>query len=406
MDPTADKIKAAITQLRDRHSLILSPTPQSEIVATLKKFAGLWRDPCYPLRLEAEGWQEPFPFSMVAVSLTALLDSLQPEALWALINAENAREAFGYPVVGHIIAGNTPLLSWVSLIRALLVRSASFVKLPSHASAPWGEIFVRSLADVSPKLASCIHLAQWPGGTVELETALCRNVDLIMAHGSDKTMQHLRSLCPSDVPFIGYGHRVSFGLVTSGNRNLLVAEGFAKDVLLYDQGGCLSPQTIFVEGGWDETLAFANLLASALSNTTAQYPMPCRTLQAAMTVREARGLAQMGQGNEIWADDNLRWTVIARPETAFALSPTYGIVSVQPLKSLHKLPESLEVVSAYLQGCAVAGDAGDYLPNPSRVCAPGELQSPPLGWRQDGRDVLRVLLPPQSYRLADISPNQ
>ena len=74
------------------------------------------------------------------------------------------RDALGVPHVGHVIAGNTPLLAWTSLLRALLMRSASLVKLPSGDAAEWGKLFHASLADVSPALASGIELRQWPGG--------------------------------------------------------------------------------------------------------------------------------------------------------------------------------------------------------------------------------------------------
>ena len=395
MDTTPDGITAAIARLRQRQAEILAPMPQSEVIVALAAFADNWRDPCYPLRLEAESWQEPFPFDMVEVSLNALLDSLTPEALWALIDAEEAHDKQGYSVIGHVIAGNTPLLSWVSLIRALLVRSASFVKVPSGPAGQWAELFRRSLADVSPAIASCLHLAQWPGGTQELDAALCAGTDLVMAHGSDHTMRDLSALCPPATSFVGYGHRVSFGLVPRGNGTVEAAEEFAKDVLLYDQGGCLSPQTIFVEGDWPDTLAFAARLAEALPNAAATYPLPIRGAQAAMTVREARLLAVMEEGNRLWEGQDLRWTVVARPQRALVPSPTYGVVSVQPLNSLEDLPEAISHVAGHLQGCAVAGEAADYIPNVSRLCAPGKLQAPPLSWRQDGRDVLRVLLVPR-----------
>ena len=372
--------------------------PQADIINSLTEWAGLWRDPDYPPRVEAEAWQEPFPFAMVRVSLDALLDSLTPQALWALVDAEAVRDTHGYPVIGHVIAGNTPLLAWVSIIRALLVRSASFVKLPSGQAAEWGRLFVRSLADVSPDLASCVHLALWPGGTTELDAALCGGVDLVMAHGSDAAMGDLRALCPPRTPFVGYGHRVSFGLVTRGGGNAEAAMGFAKDVLLYDQGGCLSPQTIFVEGEWREVLAIAEQLAAALLNVSARYPLPVRADRAGAAVREARGLAWMGEGNRLWEDPGLRWTVIARPQAVFVPSPTFGVVSVQLLASLEDLPEAIAPVAAYLQGCAVAGEESDYIPRASYLCKPGELQAPPLSWRQDGRDVLRVLTPPRHYR--------
>ena len=389
-----DGSTAAIAPLRQHQADILAPMPQAQVISSLATLAECWRDPAYPPRREAETWQEPFPFAMVQVSLDALLDSLTPEALWALIDSEDVRDTRGYPVIGHVIAGNTPLLAWVSIIRALLVRSASFVKLPSGPVAGWAKLFCHSLFQVSPNLRLCVELAEWPGGTTELDAALCGGVDLVMAHGGDAAMHDLRALCPPHTPFVSYGHRVSFGLVTQGNAGAEAAAGFAKDVLLYDQGGCLSPQTIFVKGDWQGALAFAEALAEALPDMAARYPLPFRAARAGAAAREARALALMGEGNHVWESRDLRWTVIARPQAVFTPSPTFAVVSVQPLAALEDLPEDLAPVAGYLQGCAVAGDAGDYIPGVSYLCKPGELQTPPLSWRQDGRDVLRVLTPP------------
>jgi len=390
MDDTPDSIGRAFGRLR-RQAKTLAATPQSDVVDALGELAALWRDVDYPLRREAARWADPFPFAMARVSLDALLDSLRPEPLWRLIDAEDVRDIGGGGVVGHVIAANTPLLAWVSVLRALLVRRASLVKLPSGPAGQWGGMLGRALADVSPLFASCVHLAQWPGGTESLDAALCAEADLAVAHGGDATIKALRALCPPHTPFVGYGHRVSFGLVARGAGTAEAAAGFARDVLLFDQGGCLSPQTVFVEGGWPDAQAFAGLLADALARAAPQFPLPIRAARAPMAVREARALAHMESGCRLWEDAGLRWTVVARPSPLFAPSPTFGVVSVQPLATLADLPAALAPVAHALQGCAVAGEWGGTLPGVPRLCAPGELQMPPLSWRQDGRDVLRSL---------------
>ena len=395
MGDTVDTVERAAADLRRRHAEMLALMPQAEIVAALAALGRRWRDPDYPLRREAKAWTEPFPFAMAQVSLDALLDSLTKDALWALLAAENIPDAPGYPVVGHVIAGNTPLLAWVSIIRALLVRSASLVKLPSNASARWARVFHQSLAEVAPELAACVFLTEWTGGTRELDAALCRQSDLVMAHGSDGTLHALRSVCSAGTPLVGYGHRVSFGLLLPGADIHDAARGFARDVLIYDQGGCLSPQTVYILGDFEDARRFAAALADALALVSAKYPLPVRAASAAGAVRDARALAWMEDGAAVWQGDDLRWTVIARLDRAFRGSPTFGVISVQPLGSLADLPEALSAVASRLQGCAVAGNADGYLPGVSYLCRPGEMQAPPLSWRQDGRDVLRVLLPPR-----------
>ena len=99
---------------------------------------------------------------------------------------------------------------------------------------------------------------------------------MVLAYGSDRSIAALRALCPPDTPLLGYGHRVSFGLMLQGADGDAAAQGFATDVLLYDQGGCLSPQTIFVEGDWQRALAFAARLADALAAAVPDYPLPQR----------------------------------------------------------------------------------------------------------------------------------
>ena len=386
----------------------LGAMSQAEVVMALAEFGRCWRDPGFSCRREAEALTCPYPFAMTRVSLDALLDSLTPEALWQLIDGEGVRDDRGAPLIGHIIAGNTPLLAWTSLLRALLMRSASLVKLPSGDAAGWGRLFVQSLLGVAPTLASCITLMEWPGGSTGLDRALCENVDVILAYGSDKTVAALQALCPPETPFVGYGHRVSFGLLLEGADEVEAARGFATDVLLYDQGGCLSPQTLFVEGTIQRTRIFASHLASALDWAVREYPLPHRAPQAAARVREARLLAKMEAGASVWEDPTLRWTVIARPDLEFTPSPTHGVVSVQPLLSVADLPTALSPVRASLQGCAVAcGDASSppelgMVSGVSYICCPGRLQAPPLSWPEDGRPVLRSLRP--GAATAGVSP--
>ena len=396
MGETVASIGAIVAELRTRHAETLSQMPQAEIVDALCKIGCRWRDPSDHLRREAETWTEPFPFAMVQVSLDALLDSLTPDALWALIDAESVRDALGYPMIGHVIAGNTPLLGWVSVIRALLVRSTSLVKLPSDASARWAFAFRQSLAEVAPPLAACVSFAEWPGGTTDLDAALCVQSDLVIAHGSDGTLDALRAHCPPQTPFVGYGHRMSFGLLLPDADTEGAARGFAKDILLYDQGGCLSPQVLYVIGSFDDAKRFAAVLADALCGVSAEFPLPVRAAAASSAVSEARALASMEEHAAIWKDAERRWTIIARPQSAWRGSPTFGVVSVQPLPTLQDLPEAVASVAGRLQGCAVAGDFAGYLPGVSYLCRPGSMQAPPLAWRQDGRDILRVLLPPKS----------
>lgn len=396
------ELRSECTRLRKAQAETLALVSQSEVVELIAQWASQWRDPGNSFRREAQSLSGPFSWEMVAYSLIPLVESLTTEKLRELIDSEDVKEVVGPALLGHVIAANTPLLSWVSLLRGMLMRSASVVKVPSGPAAVWAEIFHRSLAAISPVLARTISLVRWRGGTDTLDSCFCQSVDTLLAYGSDATISQLRRNCPDSTVFVGYGHRVSIGLMRHDADRAMAAAGFARDIFIYDQGGCLSAQTIFAEGDYEAARSFGPVLAAALANTVANFPQGPRSAVEAVRVREARGLAQMAQNSAVWGDETLRWTVIAQPGDTFAASPGHGIVSIQPLTSLQTLPNALRPISGCLQGCAIAAPDPEHFMEAagalsalgaSRLCPPGDLQRPPFSWREDGRDLLRSLLP-------------
>lgn len=393
------ELQSECAHLRNAQESMRSALSQAEAVDVIVRWADLWRDLGSPFRREAQLLGGSFSWEMVDCSLTPLVESLTLENLWELIDAEGVRGMVGPALIGHVIAANTPLLSWASLLRGLLLRSAAVVKLPSGPTAAWAEIFQRSLATVSPILAESISLLSWPGGTESLDACLCQNVDTLVAYGNDAAISELRGRCPANTTFVGYGHRVSFGLMLRGIDWKAAADGFSRDVLLYEQGGCLSAQTVFIEGDFAAARSFGAELANALANSATRFPQAARSAGEAARVREARALARMEPSAAIWEDADLRWTVIARSDEAFVGSPGHGVVSVQPIQNMSSLPVALHPIIDRLQGCAIAGGeaalAAQMLSRlgVSRICASGDLQRPPFSWREDGRDLLRSLLP-------------
>lgn len=394
---TPAQIAETMARLRRARAQVLAPMPQSQVVEMIAQWAALWHNPNFAFRREAERLTKPFPFSHAQVSLDGLLPSLAAPALHALIDAEGVRDAFGAPLVGHVIAGNTPLLAWVSLLRAGLMRSASFAKLPSGEAARWAELFVRSLAFVSPALASTIALAEWPGGTSAWDDTLCTQADLVMCQGGDDTIAALRARTPSATPFVGYGHALSFGLLLGDADWNAAAVGFARDILVYAQGGCLSVKTILVQGDGENAARFARHLTPALRQSSLFYPAPPLTPQDWDCHSTARLLGRMQPGASCPSAPDDPFVVLAWTGRELRVQSGTNVVTVQSLPPRTRLGTVLAPLAGRLQGCALAGTPTRALRatldvlGVSRVCAPGEMQAPPFAWRQGRRDVLRVL---------------
>ena len=406
MDETVARIRETAGIVREARDAHLADYSQSDIIDALVAAGRLWSDPKYLPRLRAEAIDRPFPFAMTRVSLDGLLRSLTRDRLVDFVRNEKAWRRSGYAMVGHVIAGNTPLVSWTSIIRALLVRSGSLVKLPGHGRGSvleWTRLFKQSLYAVKPSLGEYIGLVEWPHRTESEDEgyyrAFCDCADIVMAYGSDRTIKHLQELC-ADKPFIGYGHRVSFALILSTVDVPAVAEQLADDVLIYDQAGCLSPQVCFVIGGADRAERVAAELARALDRAVIRYPLHERHPHAARRVRDARSLAAM-EGAKLYSDPGMRWTVILRRAGEFVPSPTHGVISVIPLPHDALLEGVLAPVARFVQGCIIAGGAEEALRLEERlrklgvsyVCRPGRAQAPPIDWPQDNISPLKVLLP-------------
>lgn len=401
------EIAEALAALRAAQSQFLAPVPIREMVAVLDSVSARLEE---WVQEHGKEWGEE-----IAGTVRPLLQGLKRDALMALLEEEfgdpevldgfrprptgGAVRALGPSVVAHFFAGNIPLLAWPSLAAALLVKSASFGKL-SHGAPSWAHAFVEALRAVQPDLARCIVLKSWPGGDRERDEALCTGADMVLAYGSDEALAALRALTPVSTPFLGYGHRVSIGVLAEGSDPNEAAAGFARDVLLYDQAGCLSAAMIFIEGNATQVVHFGDLLATALGCLVQEWALPPRDREGAARVHLEREAALFAEGARVWGDPQMRWTVIYVPSALPHPSCGACVVHLHAFPNLSALPELLRPLRRHLQGAALAApperreEAAEWLAQcgVSRICPPGALQAPPFRWHHDGRRVLAHLV--------------
>ncbi len=290
----------------------------------------------------------------------------------------------------HIISGNTPHAGLQSLLRGLLLGSHNRCKLPS-AGLPELEAFYARLPEA---LARRVELAR------TLPPEWLAEADAVVVFGSDTTVQALREQVRPEAIFLPHGHRVSFGIVFDDSA-LASLPGAVEDVCLFDQQGCLSPHLFYVAP--EQALAYAERLAEALEAVAPAHPV--LTLEEVAAIVAVREEAAFIPGARLWqnAEATPRWSVIYDPRPGFTPSCLNRTVFIKPLPA--DLPAAVAPVRAYLS-CA-----GIWPPTPahaeraaatgvSRVCPIGQMQRPPLTWRQDGQPVLAPLVRWVDYELA------
>ncbi|HEX3626113.1 MAG TPA: acyl-CoA reductase [Verrucomicrobiae bacterium] len=310
----------------------------------------------------------------------------------------------------HIGAGNIPNPAIMSLVLGLLTRSAQFMKCASGSSF-LPRLFAHSLYEADPKLGACLEIAEWRGGSADLEKALFADADCVTATGSDETLDSIRAKLPGRVRFLGYGHKVSFAFVTgeilfgSGTGKTVAAA--ADDVVAWNQLGCLSPHVIYVQPGGDVSPEhFAQLLAEELAHRETTEPRGEISAEESAAIASRRGIyeiraAHSPESTRHWrSDGSTAWTVVFEADPRFQVSCLNRFIYVKPVSDVKSLLENADAVRGRVStvGVAAPDEATSELAaqlahwGVTRICPLGRMQDPPLTWRHDGRPPLGDLV--------------
>jgi hypothetical protein len=310
----------------------------------------------------------------------------------------------------HIAAGNIPNPTLTSMVFGLLTRSAQFVKCASGASF-LPRLFAHSIYEADPKLGACLEVAEWRGGNAALENALFAEADCVSATGSDETLDEIRKRLPLKTRFLGYGYRLSFGFVASGDLYGSSAKKIvtraADDVVAWNQLGCLSPHVVYVQtGGEVFPEHFAQMLADELEKREVSEPRGELPAEHAAAITTRRGIyevraAHSPETTRHWcSEDSTAWTVIYEADARFQLSCLNRFIYVKGVADLKTALENADSVRGKVSTVGIA--APEEKTNEiamqlarwgaTRICPLGQMQNPPLTWRHDGRPALGDLV--------------
>jgi hypothetical protein len=388
---------------------------------TLGHLATRFLDHTSPHRLTAERLlpaSTGYAPRMVAEALDLLFRSLQVPALEELVRSDRPRHPGRPPRLVFLIAAATVFPpSIVGATAALLLGSPVLIKSAS-AEPVAATLWAHALATRDSELARLVAVLPWPRTRLDLTRAAIEAADAVLAHGDDTTIAAIRAAAPPTTRIIAHGHRVSaaiLGASALATDSVELARGLARDVALYDQQGCLSPHTVFVEETSDTLPAreFAVLLAAELSELERSWPRSRLDSAGASSLRQfllARELA----GDAVLGGYEAGWAVVLdrdpiEPELRFEYSPLGRTVILKRAPSVAAAIDALAAVRDRLQAVGLAvslrerialarrlGLYDDVDSNPDwapkvRLCPVGTMQSPPLTWPADGQRPLGAL---------------
>jgi hypothetical protein len=429
---TPPMITEACRALKRNRERYLADRPSAQLARVIARTATNWRDPGFPFRklaLDLDPRVTGFSRATLMAGLDTFFARLTEENLLLLLEQElghvrrldefssttgeqlekRAACAHGPGLIAHIAAGNLPCPALMSLVQGLLVRSCQFLKC-ARGGADLPRLFAHSLYDAEPKLGACLEIAQWPGGTEPLEAALFAEADCVTATGSDEALAAIAQKLPQPVRFLRYGHRVSFGYITRGSlghaQARLLAQQAARDVAAWDQQGCLSPHSFYVErDGAISAEQFAELLAKELEAHEKHAPRAQADLHAAAAIATRRAFYEVRAAHSPetrqWASaDSTAWTVVYEADARFQISCLNRFVFVKEITGIGEMLRAAEVVRGQISTIGLAAPLAEAKEialqlarwGAPRICPLGQMQNPPLTWRHDGRPALGDLV--------------
>lgn len=424
-------VEACQTLKRNRERYLQNRSTQS-LIRVISTVAKSWLDSDDPFRkyaLEFGPARTGFSRPTLEAGLDSFFKEITPETLQALLMQDlgdpqrldslcanvheqklNRASSVRSPeLLAHITGGVLPNPTITSMILGLLARSAQFVKC-ARGTSFLPRIFAHSIYEAEPKLGACMEIAEWKGGTEPLENALFAEADLVTATGSDETLKNICSRIPFGTRFLGYGQRVSFGYVTqeilSGMNPQKVVRNAARDVTAWDQLGCLSPHVFFVEGaGKISAEQFAEMLAGELERMEQTEPRGKLSVEKSADIAFRRSFYEVRSGSspdtKLWQSaDSTAWTVIFEKDPRFQLSCLNRFIYVKEVADLTQALQGTDAVRGKIStvGIAATEDKTQMLANQlaqwgvTRICPLGQMQTPSLLWRHDGRPSLEDLV--------------
>lgn len=141
---------------------------------------------------------------------------------------------------------------------ALALAASSRVRVRPSRREP---VFARGLSEAAPGLFDVVdELAPRAG-------------DVLFGYGSDETLERVRRALPEGVAFRAHGSGLGVAVVSARHATLDTARALARDVVLFDQRGCLSPRAVAFVGDDEAARAFAAAVAEELTGFSERVPL-------------------------------------------------------------------------------------------------------------------------------------
>lgn len=172
----------------------------------------------------------------------------------------------------HVMAGNSPMVAGLSVMRGALSKGVHLLKMASNDLYTPTAI-LRTMADIDANhpVTRSFSAMYWRGGDEKIESILYRAqyFDKLVCWGGEGAVRHALKYVGPGFELISFDPKVSISLIgreafVSGGTLGEVARRGAADVLSFDQDACNASRYQFIEGSVEEVDRYCGLLTEWL----------------------------------------------------------------------------------------------------------------------------------------------
>lgn len=305
-------------------------------------------------------------------------------------------------VVGHWVAGNVPTLSIFSWVLSLLVKNTAIVRL-SEQTLETVELLLSVFQEAGTdelsgeQILNTVRFLHFPRDNDDCHKRMSLESDAKIIWGSAQAVHSVTSLPRQEhCNELVFGPKYSLGVIDremQENKLTETARAFVRDIIIFDQRACSSPQTIFVEPSSVDPDELVQAFAAQFQRSAPKNTIDTYTASRIYNTRAMWGLSEdrtfCGSEGADWTvcyDTDVELKEAVQSRTVF-LSRVDDIMDVIPL--LNPKIQTIGLAVSDKDKAIRFADAATRL-GVSRCVKPGLMNVYDLPW--DGKMALSELV--------------
>lgn len=254
-------------------------------------------------------------------------------------------------IICHFMAGNVPTLSIYYFIQAILCKNVSLIRVPFQNIEIVTEL-LKPLKDIIVNfdgtdysgiiLLKSISIIGFLSSSMELNKEMSMAADVRVICGGEEAVNSIcvlpkKTTC-KDVIF---GPKYSFAVfdksaVSSKNLSKTL-DSFARDIIIFDQKACSSPQVLFVEKSEISLRKIVQALSEALKKQSKRYPNDRITKGGSAKIINKRGEYLLSLDKDILCGEGLQYTILINKEISLEETVNYRTIFIKEVDDIFKV---------------------------------------------------------------------